>query len=85
MPGISRSGVPRKAFYLTGRVGDTDLALHSEGSRVILTRSDGGRDEVDLEATGRRGEEPGPTEVPEPIAVTATIAAASEASEGGEA
>jgi hypothetical protein len=61
-------GVPRKAFYLTGRVGETDIALHSEGSRVVLTRSDGGREEVDLEATGRRlgeGDEP---VLPEPVA-----------------
>jgi transposase InsO family protein len=63
-------GAPRKSFYLTGRVGDTDIALHSEGSRVVLTRSDGGREEVDLEATGRRAEDP-PTEVmPEPLAPT---------------
>jgi hypothetical protein len=66
-------GAPRKSFYLTGRVGDTDIALHSEGSRVVLTRSDGGRDEVDLEATGRRlvadTEE---NVMPEPVATTTT-------------
>ena len=39
---LAIQGTPRKSFYLTGRVGDTDLALHSEGSRVVLTRSDGG-------------------------------------------
>jgi transposase InsO family protein len=64
-------GTPRKTFYLTGRVGDTDIALHSEGSRVVLTRSDGGREEVDLEATGRRAEETEATPMPEPIATTA--------------
>ena len=51
---LAVQGTPRKSFYLTGRVGDTDLALHSEGSRVVLTRSDGAREEVNLEATGRR-------------------------------
>jgi transposase InsO family protein len=70
---LARHGAPRKSFYLTGRVGDTDIALHSEGSRVVLTRSDGGRDEVDLEATGRRliadTEE---TAMPEPVATTTT-------------
>jgi transposase InsO family protein len=83
---LAQYGVPRKAFYLTGRVGDTDLALHSEGSRVILTRSDGGREEVDLEATGRRtNESESLTEVPEPVAVTATIPTTAEPEHGGDA
>ena len=64
-------GQPRKSFYLTGRVGDTDLALHSEGSRVVLTRSDGGREEVDLEAAGRRAGIDEPAVMPEPVATTA--------------
>jgi transposase InsO family protein len=75
---LAQQGVPRKAFYLTGRVGDTDLALHSEGSRVVLTRSDGAREEVDLEAPGRRAEEGDEAAMPEPIAVTATVPAEPE-------
>lgn len=63
-------GTPRKSFYLTGRVGDTDLALHSEGSRVVLTRSDGAREEVDLEAPGRRATED-EAAMPDPVAATA--------------
>jgi transposase InsO family protein len=78
-------GAPRKSFYLTGRVGDTDIALHSEGSRVVLTRSDGGRDEVDLEATGRRlvadAEE---TAMPEPVATTTTATEPGPATEPSE-
>lgn len=68
---LAIQGTPRKSFYLTGRVGDTDLALHSEGSRVVLTRSDGGREEVDLEASGRRANEADLPTMPEPIAATA--------------
>jgi len=79
---LAQYGVARKAFYLTGRVGDTDLALHSEGSRVILTRSDGGREEVDLEATGRRGADGGVSDLPEPVAVTVTQAAPPDGMEG---
>jgi hypothetical protein len=45
--------------------------LHSEGSRVVLTRSDGGREEVDLEATGRRVDEGEVTALPEPVAPSA--------------
>ena len=67
---------PRKAFYLTGRVGETDIALHSEGSRVVLTRSDGGREEVDLEATGRRVDEGAVAALPEPVAPSAVERAA---------
>ena len=68
---LAIQGTPRKSFYLTGRVGDTDLALHSEGSRVVLTRSDGAREEVDLEAPGRRALESDVSTMPEPIAATA--------------
>jgi transposase InsO family protein len=72
-------GAPRKSFYLTGRVGATDIALHSEGSRVVLTRSDGAREEVDLEATGRRVTEPEVSPMPEPVAITAVAPEAGEA------
>ena len=70
---LAVQGAPRKSFYLTGRVGDTDIALHSEGSRVVLTRSDGGRDEVDLDATGRRlVTDAEDAAMPEPVATTTT-------------
>jgi transposase InsO family protein len=68
---LAVQGAPRKSFYLTGRVGDTGIALHSEGSRVVLTRSDGAREEVDLEATGRRvGADLDESGMPEPVATT---------------
>jgi len=72
---LAVQGTPRKSFYLTGRVGDTDLALHSEGSRVVLTRSDGGREEVDLESSGRRASEAETSTMPEPVAATAVESA----------
>lgn len=71
---LAVQGAPRKSFYLTGRVGDTDIALHSEGSRVVLTRSDAERDEVDLDATGRRLVDSEPAAMPEPLAPTAITA-----------
>jgi len=78
---LAIQGTPRKSFYLTGRVGDTDLALHSEGSRVVLTRSDGAREEVDLDAPGRRAAESAVSTMPEPIAATAVESATAPASE----
>ena len=36
------------------------ISLHAEGERVILTREDGGREEVDLSAPGRRTREEEP-------------------------
>jgi transposase InsO family protein len=78
---LAVQGAARKSFYLTGRVGDTDIALHSEGSRVVLTRSDGGRDEVDLEATGRRLVESEPGVMPEPLAPTALTATTTDGDE----
>jgi transposase InsO family protein len=67
---LARDGIPRQAFYLAGRVGGEGISLHGEGGRVILTRTDGKREEVDLEAPGRRAE-PGESFVwPTPVAVT---------------
>lgn len=51
---LAQHGTPRKPFYLTGRVGDVGISLHAEGERVVMTREDGGREEVDLTAPGRR-------------------------------
>jgi len=53
---LARHGEPRKPFYLTGRVGGTSISLHAEGDRVVLTRGDGEREEVDLGAPGKRSE-----------------------------
>ncbi|HUT76461.1 MAG TPA: DDE-type integrase/transposase/recombinase [Polyangia bacterium] len=66
---LARDGVPRKPFYLTGRVGDVDLSIHAEGERVVLSTADGRREEVDLRASGRRAEPGNEQEsVPEPVA-----------------
>jgi transposase InsO family protein len=64
---LALHGTPRKSFYLTGRVGETGISLHTEGSRVVLTKGDGDREEVDLEATGRRVESGEDAALPEPL------------------
>jgi transposase InsO family protein len=67
---LARDGLPRKSFYLTGRIGDEAIALHAEGSRVVLTKADGRREEVDLSAEGRRAlpDRPAaPTDWPVPV------------------
>lgn len=66
---LARHGTPRKSFYLTGRVGDQTIALHAQGSRVVLTKEDGTREEVDLAHEGPRAEEAQSVVMPEPIAV----------------
>jgi hypothetical protein len=66
---LARWGLPRKSFYLTGRVGDEGIALHAEGSRVVLTKEDGSREEVDLTAEGPRLEPHQELELPDPQAV----------------
>jgi transposase InsO family protein len=63
---LARDGAPRKTFYLTGRVGDEGIALHGEDGKVILTREGGGREEVDLEATGGRAHPGEPAALPPP-------------------
>lgn len=66
---LARHGTPRKSFYLTGRVGDQTIALHASGSRVVLTREDGTREEVDLSHLGQRAEPGVDTTLPEPVAI----------------
>jgi hypothetical protein len=54
---------------------------------VVLTRSDGGREEVDLEAGGRRTGEDETAAMPEPVATSArewVADAADEAGPGGD-
>ena len=47
---LARSGVPKTPFYLTGQVGGKPFSVHAEGERVILTRTEGERQEIDLVA-----------------------------------
>ena len=45
---LARHGVPKSPFYLTGQVGGQPFSVHAEGERVILTRPQGERQEIDL-------------------------------------
>jgi hypothetical protein len=45
---LARQGLPRPPFYLTGQAGGQPFSMHAEGERMILTRGDGGRQEIDL-------------------------------------
>jgi hypothetical protein len=65
---LARDGLPRKAFYLTGRIGDQSISLHAEGEKVVMMKGDGSREEVDLGATGVRQDEAASESLPEPIA-----------------
>lgn len=71
---LARDGIPRKDFYLTGRVGDVGISLHAEGEQVVLTQEDGQREIVNLSATGRRVEEHVEQVLPEPLAAAAAPA-----------
>jgi hypothetical protein len=69
--------VPRKPFYLTGRVGDRQISLHAEGEKVVLVEGEK-REEVDLSAPGRRVEPEQESTLPEPVAVTAIVSDAAD-------
>jgi transposase InsO family protein len=51
---LARHGTPRQSVYLTGRVGESGITLHGEGGKLIVQTTEGGRQEVDLTAPGRR-------------------------------
>ena len=65
---LARHGVPKTPFYLTGQVGGQPFSVHAEGERMILTRAEGERQEIDLVAPAARPEqgEIG-TELPVPV------------------
>ena len=45
---LARHGLPKAPFYLTGQVGGQPFSVHAEGERMILTRAEGERQEIDL-------------------------------------
>jgi transposase InsO family protein len=47
---LAKNGVPKTPFYLTGQVAGKPFSVHAEGERVILTRTEGERQEIDLVA-----------------------------------
>jgi transposase InsO family protein len=65
---LARNGVPKTPFYLTGQVGGQPFSVHAEGERVILTRPEGDRQEIDLvpPAAAPTGQPQG-TELPMPV------------------
>src|SRR5262249_7959858 len=70
---LARQGAPKAPFYLTGQVGGQPFSVHAEGERVILTRSAGERQEIDLV---RPAGEPsgGPAGLPAPVCPQGIVA-----------
>jgi transposase InsO family protein len=65
---LARHGVPKTPFYLTGQVGGQPFSVHAEGERMILTRAEGARQEIDLVAPAARLEPGAPAgELPVPV------------------
>jgi transposase InsO family protein len=78
---LARNGVPRKPFYLTGRVGDEPFSLHAEGEKVVLLKGDQ-REEVDLSAPGRRSEGGIEEDPPAPVSPSARVPDAADLDTG---
>ena len=45
---LATNGIPQEPFYLTGQVAGQTFSVHAEGERVILTRQEGERREIEL-------------------------------------
>ena len=71
---LARHGVPLRPFYLTGQLGGKSFSVHAEGERMILTRTDGQREELDLhspraqQVLAEMPQQPAPVDLPEPLA-----------------
>jgi transposase InsO family protein len=62
---LAPHGVPKTPFYLTGQVGGQPFSVHAEGERMILTRAEGERQEIDL--VPPRADSAATTELPIPL------------------
>jgi hypothetical protein len=64
---LARNGTPKKPFYLTGQVGGKAFSVHAEGERVILTRQEGQREEIDLNPQEAKPEPEPEVSLPSPV------------------
>ena len=82
---LARQGLPKAPFYLTGQAGGQSFSLHAEGERVILTRSAGDRQEIDLvaPAPAATSAEPAP-DWPVPVCPAGTVTGLGTAEAGAE-
>jgi transposase InsO family protein len=76
---LARHGVPKTPFYLTGQVGGQSFSMHAEGERMILTRAEGERQEIDLVAPTDRRASDRKADVVEPVVCNPDVAAVSQA------
>ena len=60
---LARHGSPKKPFYLTGSVGGKTFSVHASGERMVLSRTDGEPEEIELVAP------PAPEPVSEPLSI----------------
>src|SRR5947209_4548218 len=81
---LARHGVPKAPFYLTGQVGGQPFSVHAEGERMILTRAEGERQEIDLvpPASGVADQPAVREALPEPLCPAGVVA--SRVDEGNE-
>jgi hypothetical protein len=70
---LARNGTPKKPFYLTGQVGDKAFSVHAEGERVILTRQEGEREEIELNPEESKPEEEAPAPLPTPVSAQGVV------------
>jgi hypothetical protein len=63
---IAREGPKPAPFYLAGQMHGKGFSVHAEGESLILTREEGGREEIALGAPEARSE-PAPV-IPLPVA-----------------
>jgi transposase InsO family protein len=75
---LAKNGAPRRNVYLTGKVGDLGISLHSKGDRLVVTRADGSREEVQLMPTGDEsdGAASATDDLPEALTVAGALAPA---------
>lgn len=67
---LARHGIPKRPLYLTGAVGDKTFSVHTAGERVVLSRSGGKPEEIDLVAPDGAAQDTLETGVAEPLSLS---------------
>jgi len=64
---LARHGLPKKPFYMTGRVGGKSFSVHAAGERVFMTSEGKEREEIDLVGMDAGYEGSSEERLPEPV------------------
>jgi len=81
---LSKNGIPKAPFYLTGNVGGRSVSVHAEGEKIFITDSEGAKREVAAGASELMAQPPASAPLPVPVCPHGSPGDVSEQSDSNE-